>query len=790
VRVIDTIALSIRTSAQYNPDVEVRPSCILWPDRERQWESIIPGLQDEMPELFVFGDYNPKERTGPAIWLRCIVYLFLRNDESQAKDNIEPAFSSIQTGKHLPVIYLPGISRQDLRAVESCPDSLKPLAELQYRGTIWSQLNAKDWTILAFLKSEQGGLGLDVAMDKDTKKSMRLALRHLLDEDVELLKGKRLDNDFFNNLLTGGDPIRDILQWINSPNEFRNSLDENHWNAFVGVCKSLLGFDPQKMGGLMAASALAEHKGQWKIVWERFCEAPGRYPYIPIQIRKCKPPSGSLAWFIFGKEFEGWPQWNDEQEDKLRQDFLQLNKMPAHDARQKIIQLEKNHVSRRNFVWAELGQAPLAKALQHLAIMAEVTQNALAAGTLEDMASGYSSWGWKADNAMVKSLSFIKKLEDLKALTVAIRSVYLPWAEDSARYLQDIWWERYNKGAVQEEKNSFKECCLFVDGLRFDCAKNLISLLEEKNLSVSQQLTWAALPSVTSTGKPAASPVGKHITRQYSQPENFDPCTSHYFKKLLQEINWTIRKQNESLPGPSELVHKKLWLEFGNIDHEGHERGWKLAGQIDGLLSEIRERILTLFELGWTEVRVVTDHGWLMLPGSLPKIDLPKALTTTKWSRCAEIKSGAHTDEKLYPWYWDSGKHFALADGISCFRKNDEYSHGGLSLQECLLLELTVFGGSAIKPKTSIVLTDAVWKGLRCTVAVEGSFEELWLDVRMNAGDPDSSLVLNIKPLKKSGSASVVVEDDELEGRQAYIVLLNEQKQLILQQVTVIAEEN
>jgi len=54
--------------------------------------------------------------------------------------------------------------------------------ELQYRGTIWSQLNAKDWTILAFLKSDQGGLGLDVAQDNDTRKAMQLALYRLMDE--------------------------------------------------------------------------------------------------------------------------------------------------------------------------------------------------------------------------------------------------------------------------------------------------------------------------------------------------------------------------------------------------------------------------------------------------------------------------------------------------------------------------------------------------------------------------------------------------------------------------------
>jgi len=64
---------------------------------------------------------------------------------------------------NIPIFYLPGISRQYLRAVESSPDYLKPLAELQYRGVIWSQTNAKDWTIFAFLKSDQGGWGINIS---------------------------------------------------------------------------------------------------------------------------------------------------------------------------------------------------------------------------------------------------------------------------------------------------------------------------------------------------------------------------------------------------------------------------------------------------------------------------------------------------------------------------------------------------------------------------------------------------------------------------------------------------
>ena len=49
-------------------------------------------------------------------------------------------------------------------------------------------MNAKDWTIQAYLKSDQGGLGLDVAQDNDTRNSLQLSLYRLLDEEVELLK--------------------------------------------------------------------------------------------------------------------------------------------------------------------------------------------------------------------------------------------------------------------------------------------------------------------------------------------------------------------------------------------------------------------------------------------------------------------------------------------------------------------------------------------------------------------------------------------------------------------------
>lgn len=772
---------AIREAAVFNPEVQVAPACILWPDRERQWEAVLPMLQTDLPELFILGDFSPETRTGPAIWLRCIL----------ARQTGEAVVPTI----HTPIFYLPGFSRQDLRAVESCPEQLKPLAELQYRGTTWSQINAKDWTILAFLKSDQGGLGLDVAQDHESKRAMQLALSRLLDEEIELLKGKRLDKDYFNTLLTGGDPVRDLLQWLDQGDTFKSARSENEWKAFVEVCMSQFAFNPTKEGILAGAARLATHEGPWHIVWERFCEAPKRYPHIPAQIRKCKVPHFDL--FVDLNLTQGWPQWNENQEEILQENLKTLSNIPTHEARKKLLELEEQHGQRRNLVWAELDEAPLALALEHLAILATITNTTLAAGTVEDLAAGYRAQGWRADDSLIRALSHVGKPQDVAAVSSAIRSMYLPWAEESARYLQHIVeGTSYPGGTITLAKSAPRqdgECVLFVDGLRFDAAKRLAEMLERCGFEIAECQVWTALPSVTATGKPAVAPI-RHKINGLDGSTDFEPCVAetgqslkggYHLKKLLTEGGWKVLDRLDNGDGRG-----NAWCEFGDIDHEGHDRGWKLSKHLEVLLHEICDRIVGLKAAGWTRVRVVTDHGWLLLPGGLPKVELSSYLSESKWGRCASLKPGASTQAQLYPWYWNPSHHFALAEGISCFKHGEEYAHGGLSLQECLTLELTITSGREHKKVVSVEITDVVWKGLRCTVAVEGSFSGLSLDVRMQPGDALASVVVGVKPLKDNGTASVVVENEDLEGHEATLILLDAGGGLVAQVPTVIGGEN
>lgn len=193
-----------------------------------------------------------------------------------------------------------------------------------------------------------------------------------------------------------------------------------------------------------------------------------------------------------------------------------------------------------------------------------------------------------------------------------------------------------------------------------------------------------------------------------------------------------------------------------------------------------------MLSAGWQTIRIVTDHGWLLLPGGLPKIELPKLLAENKWGRCAALKVGAVSDERVFPWYWNHEQHFALAAGISCYKKGEEYAHGGLSLQECLTLELRVVQDMTSTVNALIEITDVVWKGLRCKVAVDGDYTGFSLDIRRQAGNESSSVVLSVKHINESGFASVIVEDEDLEGDDAQVVVLDSNGKLVSQMATIV----
>ena len=772
---LEAVRASLTHAARYNPGDVVAPAAVLWTDADSQWRPVAEQLRGLMPELLTFGDYDPDARTGPAIWLRCVIEPGVRADKFP--DLAWPPDA-------VPVIYMPGVSRQTLRAVEECPDALKPLVELQYRGTVWTQKNGKDWTVRAFLVSEDGGLGLDVAEDKLTHQAVLGALSQLAVTPVARLHGRRLEAEDFDKLMIGDTP-RDLLVWLGDPEGTRAQWDEGKWSAFRNRCRQDYSFDPETDGELVGGEKLGQRQDAWYGVWQRFAESPSLYTGIPDLLRRAKP-KGEFAF-----DPEPWPDENDAKEGALRAALLAVGSMKPADARQQLEQLEAEHAVRRDWVWAQLGTCPLAEAMAHLAVLAKLTATTLGGESADAKGKLYAEGGYLADDAVMRAMACVKSAEDTAAVQAAVRCVYLPWLEDTARHFQECVASK--RLPCQDEQGCVKvqagECILFADGLRFDIGQRLAVMAAERQLEASAAWRWAALPTVTATAKPAASPVamklrGGHLGADFG-PELADGgerLSTDRFRKLLGEAGYQVL-------GPAEMGDPRAkdargWTEYGKFDKLGHNLQSKLAAQIEDQLELLVERLQGLLEAGWKRVHVVTDHGWLLVPGGMATVQLPKYLAESRWSRCASIKDSSHVEVPVAGWSWNLQEWFAYAPGVHCFVAGQEYAHGGVSLQECLVPVLT-FVGLGAPTKVVVKISGVQWAGLRCRVTVEPAVEGLLAHLRTKPNVSNSSIA-EPKTLDADGKAALLIADDSLQGTMASVVIVDASGRVVCKEATTV----
>ena len=775
MNLITYLVESLRAAAKVNRTLMVVPAAILWTDAERHWESAIPKLRQRMPELFTLGEYLPGERQGPSIWLKCAV---TRELDTGLPDGA------------VPVIYLPGVSRADLRAIEDCPRDLQPLAELQFRGAFWSQANAKDWTVNALLTAKTGGLGCDVAQDKTSQEALKRALVGgvLLAHSLEDLRTRSI-NAAWLDLLLAPNPTRDMLVWLNDPAAAQAQWAGGRWDIFCSRCSKDFGFDPATDGELTAAEKLAGRQSAWSAVWELYQESFSSFPKIAELLAKLHPPKPD-GLFDDINDLAGYPRANDEGEAALRYKLHACGAMAPAPARTAILEAESEHAARRDWLWARMAQAPLANALQHLAQLAKLAEQIPAGSTVDTMAANYIDSGWLVDAAAIRALAAIQTQADADAVGAAVRAVYLPWLEDTASRFQALVKAQggLNPSTPKAPTDADGVCTVFVDGLRFD-----VAMLLTERLGVIGQASvssaWTSIPSVTASGKAWASPVAHAVA---GKPDDQDfqpsvaadgkPLSSYNLRKLLQDHGWQVLNKHEAGDASG-----RAWVACGDLDHYGHEHGLRLARDLDGQLRQIVERLSELKEAGWRKFRIVTDHGWLLMPGGLPKTELAKSEAQTRWGRCAVLKESAHGTPLTFNWDWCAEVQIAMAPGISSFMAGAEYAHGGLTLQECLVPVIDVVAAQSAQSSVKVDITKVSWKGLLCKIEVAPVLSGLSVDIRTKAALADASVVAKVKALE-GGRASVAIEDDAHQGSAAFVVVLDAAGAVVQKASTTIGE--
>ena len=751
----------------YTPDGTAAPVAVLWTDPERQWERLLPRLLQTMPNIFTLGEYSIEHRTGPSIWLRCVA---------------DGALDVGQPSNTVPILYLPGVSRQELRSTADCPAYLQPLVELQFRGSVWHQRNGRDWTAAAYFVSEDG-LDLDLAQDARTMEALLRSLPLLADVPLRSLRGHRLDAEDFDRLAVA-DPIRDLLHWIGSERAASVATDENRWQAFRNICKKQFAFDPDEKTSADACTLLIEGSGKWEEAWTRFAEMPRSFAPVEAALLEAKTS-------LVPRHPERLPKVNEDQEAELCKKLLDVPSLPHAEACAKVLELENSHGKRRDWVWAQLDRSSFASALLPLSVLAGEAVSPCGGSTLDDIVENYVQGGWRCDQAALQALSVVASTSELGVIRDVVRCLYEPWLDTTSRRFQDLITADpgTENGRTQTPCEDDDTCLVFADGLRFDVAQQLMSRLEDRGMAVESSHRLSPLPTVTATAKPVVTLV-RHLVEGEFSAEDFIPAM-----KATGKAATTVRLRDEMTsmgaviidstnPSPRSAEAKFGWCEMGRLDELGHKLGCDLVAHLGTEIERMADCVEAMLDNGWSKVRIVTDHGWLLLPGGLPKTELPPYLVATKWARCASVLGESATDVPTWPWYWNNQARIASPPGIGSFVKGIDYAHGGVSLQECVVPEMTVTRAIGA---TAATIESVEWRGMRCRVQVTSNTPSLAVDLRLNWKQPGSSIALSKKQLGEIGNASLIV-DDEHEGAAATVVVLDDSGTVLDRKPTTVGE--
>ena len=111
-----------------------------------------------------------------------------------------------------------------------------------------------------------------------------------------------------------------------------------------------------------------------------------------------------------------------------------------------------------------------------------------------------------------------------------------------------------------------------------------------------------------------------------------------------------------------------------------------------------------------------------------------------------------------------------------------------MSLQECLIPVISVTGGTVLEA-TAPQIAEVSWVGFRCRVRIEPAQLGWSVDVRTEVNNADSSIT-GVRTVNAEGSASLLVEDDDLEGKPAVVVVLDAGGNVLAKQAVIVGGDS
>lgn len=286
----------------------------------------------------------------------------------------------------------------------------------------------------------------------------------------------------------------------------------------------------------------------------------------------------------------------------------------------------------------------------------------------------------KTDRSMRRILTYLK----------ADTNIVKPIQEYYERRNQDLlksWFEHY--GEYQESqkgylvsliKNTSKKIAIIVgDGVRYEVADSVASRVAS-DISVDKKFMYAGLPSETEHNMSALYTTAGEIIAEKKERE----------KKLSEETGKDITyMQLDEVNGTTD--GEILVLTYKDIDDAGEKMQQSMLRLVDEFENILVEKIQLLLHLGYKEVHLVTDHGFV-LTGILEESDKIPTDDISGGKKVSEryIRS---VDEQSGSKYISIEEHYENYNYVN-FAKSSRpfvstgkygYSHGGFTPQEVVI---------------------------------------------------------------------------------------------------------
>lgn len=286
----------------------------------------------------------------------------------------------------------------------------------------------------------------------------------------------------------------------------------------------------------------------------------------------------------------------------------------------------------------------------------------------------------KTDRSMRRILTYLK----------ADTNIVKPIQEYYERMNQDLlksWFEHY--GEYQESqkgylvsliKNTSKKIAIIVgDGVRYEVADSVASRVAS-DISVDKKFMYAGLPSETEHNMSALYTTAGEIIAEKKERE----------KKLSDETEKDITyMQLDEVNGTTD--GEILVLTYKDIDDAGEKLQQSMLRLVDEFEDILVEKIQLLLHLGYKEVHLVTDHGFV-LTGILEESDKIPTDDISGGKKVSEryIRS---VDEQSGSKYISIEEHYENYNYVN-FAKSSRpfvstgkygYSHGGFTPQEVVI---------------------------------------------------------------------------------------------------------